>query len=161
MTKKISSIILISGLILCIFLLSAGCQSKSEQAESKAEGKKSSTATAREESIGKTVRPAQVRANHILISHAGVPRIDASRSKEEAEKLAKDLLGKLQAGESFEALAGEYSDCPSSAKGGDLGAFGKGQMVKPFEETAFALEVGKISGIVETQFGYHIIKRTQ
>jgi hypothetical protein len=105
--------------------------------------------------------PGNVRARHILISYQGVPRINATRTKEEAQKLAEDLLAKIEEGEEFERLAKTYSDCPSSEQGGELGFFGKGRMVKPFEDAAFALEPGQVSDVVETKFGFHIIKRTQ
>ncbi|MFH1312122.1 MAG: peptidylprolyl isomerase [Candidatus Eisenbacteria bacterium] len=107
------------------------------------------------------VPPGNIRASHILVSYAGVERTTATRTKEEADALIKDLKKKLDAGESFEELATTYSDCPSAENQGDLGFFRKGQMVKPFENAAFALEPGKVSDIVETKFGYHIIKRTQ
>lgn len=107
--------------------------------------------------------PGQIRASHILVSYAGSPVTQATGTKEEAARLADEILSRLKQGEDFEELARLYSDCPSagSEKSGDLGFFGKGKMVKPFEDAAFALEVGAISGIVETKFGYHIIKRTQ
>jgi parvulin-like peptidyl-prolyl isomerase len=97
------------------------------------------------------------------VSHNEAPRTSATRTKEEAKQLAEDLLVRINGGESFEVLASQYSDCPSAQReqSGDLGFFGKGKMVKPFEDVAFALEVGGISGIVETKFGYHIVKRTQ
>ena len=71
----------------------------------------------------------------------------------------QDLLKKIEEGVSFEDLARDFSKCPSGAEGGDLGFFSKGQMVKPFEEAAFSLEIGEISKAVQTQFGYHLIKR--
>lgn len=70
------------------------------------------------------------------------------------------LLEKLKAGEDFAALAEEYSDCPSSQQGGDLGYFKRGMMVKPFEDAAFSLNINEISEIVQSNFGYHIIKLT-
>jgi len=78
----------------------------------------------------------------------------------EQEFEAKDIQKKLDEGTSFEDLARDFSKCPSGQSGGDLGNFGRGMMVKPFEDAAFALEVGEVSGIVKTQFGFHLIKRT-
>ena len=77
------------------------------------------------------------------------------------EKEANNVLERLKKGEKFSAIAKDVSLCPSKKRGGDLGTFGRGQMVKEFETAAFALDKGKISGIVKTQFGYHIIKRLE
>ncbi|MGA1866128.1 MAG: peptidylprolyl isomerase [Thermoplasmatota archaeon] len=84
----------------------------------------------------------QVKASHILVN-----------SKAEADK----LFNRLKAGARFEDLARKHSQCPSGRKGGDLGFFSKGQMVKPFEDAAFSLRVGQVSEPVKTQFGYHLI----
>ena len=77
------------------------------------------------------------------------------------EKEVNAVLERLKKGEKFTAIAKDVSLCPSKKRGGDLGTFGRGQMVKEFEQTAFALDKGQISGIVKTQFGYHIIKRLE
>ena len=102
--------------------------------------------------------PEQVRARHILIKVA--PEADEAQKKEALQKI-KDLQKKVKGGEDFAALAEANSEGPSSAKGGDLGYFSRGQMVKPFEEVAFALQTGEVSDIVETRFGYHLIKVTE
>lgn len=86
--------------------------------------------------------------------------ITASHILVEKEYEGEDVLKKLSEGCTFESLAKAFSKCPSSEEGGDLGSFGKGQMVAAFEQAAFALQPGEISGLVRTQFGYHIIKRT-
>lgn len=86
-----------------------------------------------------------VKASHILV--------------EDLEE-AKKIKSELDDGADFADLAQEYSSCPSKDRGGDLGFFGKGAMVKEFEDAAFAMEVGEISEPVKTQFGYHIIKVT-
>lgn len=84
-----------------------------------------------------------VSAGHILVN-----------TYEEAEALKK----RIDNGESFEKLAQLYSKCPSSERGGALGSFGRGQMVKPFENAAFNLKTGEVSEPVKTEFGWHIIK---
>jgi peptidyl-prolyl cis-trans isomerase C len=86
-------------------------------------------------------------------------KVTASHILVEQEHQAQDLLKKLEAGESFESLAKQFSKCPSGRDGGSLGSFGKGQMVEAFETAAFALKPGEISGPVRTRFGYHLIKR--
>ena len=102
----------------------------------------------------------QVQASHILLMYAGSERSTASRSKTEAEQQIQAIKAQIDGGEDFAALAQSHSDCPSGKSGGDLGTFGRGQMVGAFEDSAFGLEIGSLSGVVETPFGYHLIKRT-
>jgi len=102
-------------------------------------------------------QPEQVQARHILIKVD--PQADET-AKAEARKTLEDVQQKLHKGGDFAALAKEFSQCPSSADGGNLGTFKRGQMVKPFEEAAFALKPGEVSDIVETKFGYHLIEVT-
>lgn len=102
----------------------------------------------------------QINASHILLMYAGSERSRATRSKEEAQTQIADIAQQLSSGADFAALAREHSDCGSAQAGGDLGSFGRGQMVKGFEDAAFGLDVGATSGVVETPFGFHIIRRT-
>ena len=102
-------------------------------------------------------QPERVKASHILIKVD--PKADSAQ-KAEAKKKIDMVQAKLQRGEDFGALAKEYSEGPSAPKGGDLGYFSRGQMVKPFEDAAFAMKPGEVSGMVETRFGYHLIKVT-
>jgi len=90
--------------------------------------------------------PSQVHCAHILVK---------------TEQEAKDVLEDLVDGASFASVAQQKSLCPSRKNGGDLGTFGRGQMVKPFETAAFALEKGQTSQPVKTEFGWHIIKRLE
>lgn len=103
-------------------------------------------------------RPERVQASHILI------RVDANAdaaAKQAARARADDLLKQLRAGSDFAALAKQHSQDGSAANGGDLGVFGRGQMVKPFEDAAFALKPGEMSGVVQSLFGFHIIKAVE
>ena len=100
-------------------------------------------------------KPEQVQARHILIKVD--PKADPAQ-KAEARKKLENIQQKLHKGEDFAALAKAFSECPSGANGGDLGSFGRGQMVKPFEDAAFASKPGEVSDIVETKFGYHLIE---
>lgn len=97
--------------------------------------------------------PAQIRASHILVSTRGQ---DDAEAKTEIDA----IRAKIADGADFAEVAMEKSDCPSGRQGGDLGMFGKGMMVPEFENAAFALEVGELSDVVETDFGYHVIQRT-
>jgi parvulin-like peptidyl-prolyl isomerase len=106
----------------------------------------------------------QIGASHILIAYKGSLRAapTITRSKEEAHKLANSVLAQAKSGAKFGDLAVKYSDDPSAKQGlGSLGKFGRNQMVKPFSDAAFALKPGEVSGVVETPFGFHIIKRTE
>ena len=88
-------------------------------------------------------------------------KIKASHILVEKQSQALKLLDEIKNGADFKDLARKNSTCPSGKRGGDLGSFGRGQMVKPFETAAFSLKVGEVSKEpVRTQFGYHIIKRT-
>ena len=92
-----------------------------------------------------------VMANQIHCAHILV--------KTEAE--AKAVLERIKKGEKFTSVATQVSLCPSGKKGGDLGSFTRGKMVKEFENAAFALKKGEISALVKTKFGYHVIKRLE
>jgi len=100
-------------------------------------------------------KPEQVRASHILIKVD--PQAEKSVKDEKRAKL-QEVQKRLKLSEDFAVLAKEISECPSSIKGGDLGYFERGKMAKPFEDVAFRLKTGEVSDIVETRFGYHLIK---
>ena len=101
-------------------------------------------------------QPERVRASHILIQ---VPKDADAATKAKAKAKAEDLLQQAKSGKDFAELARQNSQDPgSAANGGDLGFFSQGQMVGPFNDAAFSLKPGTISNVVETDFGYHIIK---
>ncbi len=109
---------------------------------------------------GARIMAEQVRASHILLMYAGSSRSTATRTQAEAQAQIQGLKTQLDGGADFAELARAHSDCPSGKSGGDLGSFGRGQMVGAFEDTAFGMPVGATSGVVETPFGYHVIRRT-
>ncbi|MBF0278985.1 MAG: peptidylprolyl isomerase [SAR324 cluster bacterium] len=98
-------------------------------------------------------------ARHILIAYKGAARSTQERSKEEAEKRAAEVLEELKSGKDFAEMAKSHSDGPSKTKGGHLGRFSRGQMVPAFDKALFAMKPGELSEIVETEFGFHLIKR--
>ncbi len=102
-------------------------------------------------------RPEQVRASHILIQVE--PDAEESVKKDALDRI-NAIKTRLNGGEEFSELARTLSEGPSNVNGGDLGSFGRGQMVKPFEDAVFAMNVGDVSDVVETQFGYHLIRLT-
>ena len=102
----------------------------------------------------------QISASHIFLMHSESERSSATRTKSEAVDLINNIKTRVDAGDDFNDLAKEYSDCPSSNDGGELGSFGRGAMVPEFETAAFALDVDGTSDVVETAFGFHLIKRT-
>ncbi len=110
-----------------------------------------------EENQSRYQTPEERRASHILIPASASA---TAEEKAKAKAIADDLLAQLKANpRKFGELAAKYSKDPGSAeKGGDLGFFGRGLMVKPFDEAAFAMKAGEITGPVETQYGYHIIR---
>ncbi|KAG6332418.1 hypothetical protein ID866_6669 [Astraeus odoratus] len=116
-------------------------------------------------------KPNAIRASHLLVKHKDSRRPSSwkenniTRTKEEAVAILKKYESEIHAApnkaEKFGQLAKEHSDCSSHEKSGDLGIFKLGQMQKPFEEAAFALDVGQISGVVSTDSGVHLIMRTK
>ncbi|MBN2203256.1 MAG: peptidyl-prolyl cis-trans isomerase [Candidatus Aenigmarchaeota archaeon] len=88
----------------------------------------------------------KVRCAHVLVK---------------TQQEAMSILDQVKSGKSFASIAEEKSLCPSGKRGGDLGTFGRGQMVREFEKTAFALQKGELSQPIKTQFGWHIIKRLE
>jgi len=89
---------------------------------------------------------AKASARHILVA---------------SEETCEDLKKEIESGAEFENLAKEHSDCPSGSRGGDLGEFSPGMMVREFDEVVFSAAIGEVQGPVKTQFGYHLIEVTQ
>lgn len=109
-------------------------------------------------------QPAQVGARHILVMHDESVSKPAglTRTRDAAKKRAQEALLKIRGGANFDEMVKQYTDEPGGAeRAGDLGVFDRGTMVKPFADAAFALRVGEISEIVETKYGFHVIKRTE
>lgn len=127
--------------------------------------------TAPADESGKRARVSKATASHLLVKHSGSRRPSSwkektiTRSKDEALALLRGYMAEISAASDKEAkfaqLARLHSDCSSASKGGDLGEFAAGKMQKAFEDATFALDVGQISGVVETDSGVHVILRTK
>lgn len=105
--------------------------------------------------------PEKLQTRHILICYAGSSRCNSNRTKIEAKEFTEELLTNIKTGNNsliFEEYAINYSDCPSAQIGGKLDDFSRGMMVKEFEDAAYALKLGEISSVIETEFGFHIIQ---
>ncbi|MBU0756439.1 MAG: peptidylprolyl isomerase [Nanoarchaeota archaeon] len=110
------------------------------------------------ENIEQYVIPETLNASHILICHDQSQSCESNSTKEEALAKIEEIQERINNGEDFGELAYELSEGPSNVQYGNLGLFAKGQMVPEFEEAAFALDVDEVSDVVETDFGYHLIK---
>ena len=142
---------------------------KQDKEEGKEEDKKDEKdeKAKEDEEKGEEPEPEQVTCSHILVKHRESRRPSSwreeriTRSKEHALRRIEKLRQWVLTGKAtFEQVARHESDCSSAKRGGDLGPFRRGAMQKPFEDAAFGLKVGEMSGVVETNSGYHIIKRT-
>jgi hypothetical protein len=108
--------------------------------------------------------PSKIIARHVLVQWMGCKRADSNivRSKDQARAVAQDVLRRLKAGEDFARVVLDFSDEPGAGRrGGSLPPFGRGTMDKAFEDAAFALAPGELSGIVESEFGFHVIQRLE
>ena len=105
----------------------------------------------------------QVLAQHILVKTEGMDAADKVQALDKIKAIRARIVAAGDAGEvgqAFCAEAREHSDCPSGAQGGSLGWFGPGMMVPEFDKAAFSMKCGEVSDVIETQFGYHIILKT-
>jgi len=144
-------------------------QEKPEEKKEKSKKTKSETEHDEERPKKKAkIEPRNVQALHLLVKHSGSrnptswrdPSKKITRTKQEAIKMLREYLETIKSGkETIEELAEEYSDCISAKQGGDLGLFPKGKMQPSFEKAAFALDVGELSDVVESDSGVHIIYR--
>ncbi|HEX2669592.1 MAG TPA: peptidylprolyl isomerase [Polyangiaceae bacterium] len=129
-----------------------------------ADPKRAASSAAPLPSVDVSSQPAEISARHLLVSYKGALRASPGigRSKAEARTRAEEAQKRAAAGEDFVELVKQYSDEPGAGeRGGDLGKFDRQSMVPAFANAAFALKVGEISTVVETQFGFHVIKRTE
>jgi hypothetical protein len=124
----------------------------------------SSAAPAASSASAPTPPPTAIAAQHILVAYKGALRAPAgiTRSKASAKARAEEALAKAKAGADFSALVAQYSDDPgANERMGSLGKFTRDKMDKAFSDAAFALQVDQVSDVVETKFGFHVIKRNQ
>ncbi|MCU0684843.1 MAG: peptidyl-prolyl cis-trans isomerase [Polyangiaceae bacterium] len=113
---------------------------------------------------GRPDEPKQIRAQHLLVMHResrnGVASVQRTRA--EARARADEALRKIRAGGDVDQIVRDYSDEPGAAeRSGDLGRFNRRMMVKTFSDAAFRLKVGEVSDVVESEFGFHVIRRTE
>lgn len=110
--------------------------------------------------------PKSIRAQHLLVMHQGSRSAPPTvvRTREEARERAEEALKKIREGASMDEIVAQYSEEPGAAQReppGDLGEFTRKRMVKKFSDAAFKLQVGEVSNVIETEFGFHVIKRLE
>jgi len=129
---------------------------------SEREAKEEAEAAKERDTVSK--QPNEIGAKHILVMHAqsqSKPE-GVTRTRDEAKKRAQECLLKIRGGADFDQMVKEYTDEPGGAeRNGDLGVFERSNMVKSFGDAAFALKLNEVSEVIETPFGFHIIKRTE
>lgn len=165
-TRAATSVLSVSALLVsgCTALATGPSWTHSSLADTAPERIAAEDARLKAEAAARAREPKTIGARHILIMHDKSERKppEIRRTREEAKKRAEECLAKVRSGADFDKLVVEYTDEPGGAeRKGDLSTFEKKTMVKAFGDAAFALEVGQVSNIVETPFGFHIIKRTE
>lgn len=147
-----------------------GCENKAEPATSESTPEAASSAPPATPAPAATPEPTAekppeaVAAQHVLIAYRGAKNApkEVTRSKAAAKKLAEEVAAKARAGSDFTALVKEYSEDPGTKERlGSVGKFTPDKMVEPFSDAAFKLKVEEVSDAVETEFGFHVIKRNQ
>ena len=143
-----------------------GSSEEIDKKEEESEEKKT-TEIKKDEEAKEEAEPETVTCSHILVKHEGSRRPSSwreariTRTRDHARQRTEKLRRWVVEGKAtFEQVAQHESDCSSARRGGDLGPFRRGTMMRPFEDAAFRLRVGELSGVVETDSGFHIIKRT-
>ncbi len=162
----------VPALLLVVCAAPFGCDEKhtaphaaaGEASSAAASALSSAAAASTPAPVATATAPVTVAAQHVLVAYKGAKQAPANvtRSKADARKRADDVVAKAKAGEDFSALVASYSDDPAAKERmGSVGKFTREKMAKPFSDAAFALPVDGVSDVVETVFGYHVIKRNQ
>lgn len=162
--KRTALLVIVLTLLGCDEKKPASIESSASAAASEAAPAAASAPSAAPAASAPKPVPDAIAAQHVLVAYKGAKGAPKTitRSKTDAKKRAEEVVAKAKSGADFAALAAEYSDDPGSKERmGSVGKFTRDKMTKPFSDAAFALDVDEVSGAVETDFGFHVIKRNQ